>query len=218
MKIALVLFATLLLTVSIRSQPGQTWGPSMNQRSRVMAPNPVNQTQPPAQSQPDRFVALDPVRVLDGQTEMANGKGWDWFEGRVIEVQPTGIRVSGLYTQAGGDSQNMTELLYQPQEFFVRNFPYSVAENDRLSSTVHYTAKIAENYSYTTTLGGSRTIHCLDYGMIWTPPPPTPEQIAQAKTNAIIAKVARRSRGTRSVRAVSRARSAARAFSSFRKG
>lgn len=185
--LSVIPFGLLFLVTPLYSQPGQIYGPSMNQRSGVTAPNPLNQ---PAQSQPElqNFVARDPIRIIGGKTERVNGNGWFWFEGKVVEVQPAGIRVLGLYTNPGGNTERMMEVLYEPQEFFVQNFPYSVAEDDRLSMSQHYTAKISDNYTYTTVLGGSRTIHSLNYGVIWTPPPPTPEQIAEAKTNAIAAR------------------------------
>jgi hypothetical protein len=193
MKLALTfIFASVLL--SIYGQPGQIQGPSMNQRSGVIAPNPVNQPVAPP-STATKFVPTDPVRVINGQPERADGNDWYWFEGTVIEVQPGGIRVSGLYTRVGGDEYKMAESLYEPHEFFVRNFPYSVAENDRLLSTEHYAAKASDVYSYTTVLGGSKTLHALDYGTIWTPPPPTPEQIQAIQEAA--AKAAEKSKADR---------------------
>ena len=69
-------------------------------------------------------------------------------------------------------------------DFFVANFPCQFAEGETIMPPNFYGAKPAGLYSYTTVLGASRTIHKLDQGIIWTPPPPmplTPEQIAAAK-------------------------------------
>jgi TPR repeat protein len=72
-------------------------------------------------------------------------------------------------------------------DFFVANFPYQFAEGETIMPPNFYVAKPAGMYSYATVLVASRTIHKLDHGIIWTPPPPiplTPEQIAAAKAIA----------------------------------
>jgi len=66
----------------------------------------------------------DPCRLFDGKKEwavdlvkvkkkqVALQKGWVTFWGQVVEVQPNGIRVLGLYTGR-----------YDETTFFVANFP-----------------------------------------------------------------------------------------------
>lgn len=132
------------------------------------------------------FVPRDPWRIINGTTNFAKGNDWYQFEGKILEVQPEGIRVSGLYSVPGGYVMSYASI-YQEKEFFVKHFPYRVAEDDVIRVDGKYTAKISDNYTYPTAIGGSRTIHCLDYGFIWTPPPVTAiKKVTQ--TNSIASK------------------------------
>lgn len=133
----------------------------------------------------------DPLRQFGDKlyTVTGVGDGWVEFEGKVLEVQPGGVRIQGSYTGYGFDGGDYTK------EFFVTNFPYQVAEDEFVgnsdSEKLFYCARVAGTYTYATAIGGSRTIRMIDYGTIYTPPPPpppTPEQIAAAKEKAIAAK------------------------------
>ena len=163
------------------------------QRTRITTSNPIFQRigrdySAPAPQSPPKLnpeaprIAKDPWRILDGKTNIeSESTGWIRFSGKVTNVHPGGVMLSGYY----GPSFNSVE----PTDFFVANFPYSVAEEDRVgpSGNAWYLAKPAGTYTYTTVLGGSRTVHKLDYGEIWTPPtppPPTPEQVAAARAEA----------------------------------
>lgn len=105
--------------------------------------------------------------------------GWVQFEGRVLEVQPGGIRLQGWYTgnyrQADGDWA----------EFFVTNYPHAAAENELLTVDENQhlilVAKMAGVHSYRTVAGGTRTIRMLDYGQIYVP---TAEEIEAAQKAA----------------------------------
>lgn len=184
MKLALtIIFASVLL--SIYGQSGQIQGPSMNQRSGVMVPNPLNGQSAPPQ-RPVIFSPVDPLRSLDGTIWRLSGvdkaNGWVEFQGKVVDVITGGVRLQGSYTGYEGDDL----------DFFVANFPYSVADNDWLGADsknhTFYLAKEAGTFTYPTVLGGTRTIRKLNYGEIYVPPPPTPEQIAAAKAAADKAK------------------------------
>jgi hypothetical protein len=133
-------------------------------------------------------LSRDPWRKVNG-TVVRTTASWMWFYGTVLEVQPTGIRVNGSYSSLDGRQQGALE-----SEFFVANFPYQVAEGDVISGSDSYLALPAGVYTYTTVLGGNRTIHELDYGVPCAapppPPPPSPEQIAAAKAKAASAKKA----------------------------
>jgi hypothetical protein len=147
------------------------------------ADNPLNHIQSPATV----LTAMDPNREVDGVVYRAEGideaNGWVAFEGKVIEVQPGGIRLEGDYHGARGG------IFYGPDaEFFVANYPYDVAEGESVGPSERTLtfplAKISGTYTYATAIGGSHTIRKLDYGKIWTPPPLTPEQIAEQKAAA----------------------------------
>lgn len=121
------------------------------------------------------FSPHDPWRIIDGTTNYAD-RGWCWFYGKVLEVQPGGIRIEGGY----GLGRDVSQYPFQ-KEFFVRNFPYVAAENETIDLLACYTAKESGVYNYATAIGGSATLRCLDYGKVYTPPPPSPEVVAAAK-------------------------------------
>lgn len=120
----------------------------------------------------------EPWRIVNGVTNRTSIK-WATFNGRVLQVHPTGVRFEGYYTPLDGGGDYFGE-------FFVRNFPFDVAEKD-IIGTENQQPMVAfpvGSYSYTTVLGASRTIRQLDYGKVWIAPfpkPPTPEQLATAK-------------------------------------
>lgn len=127
---------------------------------------------------PVLYMPRDPDRVLDGVRCFLRGtdvrNGWVQFEGTVIEVQREGIRLRGWYTgNYGSDGQGA--------EFFLTNFPYAAAENEKITVQDNppqcFVAHVAGVYTYNTVGGSSRTIRMLDYGSIYTP---TAEEIAAA--------------------------------------
>jgi hypothetical protein len=151
------------------------------------------------------FKPTDPWREIDGQKLKVAGSGWYQFVGKIVEVQPRGIRVSGWYgdpmvwpgkdaemTFVGSaqDYTSGTGILPLPNlvEFFVRNYPYSVSDGTFILWEHNRVAAGAETFTYTTVAGGNRTLQCLDYGTVTAAPPPippTPEQIeAQKKQKA----------------------------------
>jgi len=155
-----------------------------------------------AQSQQqDVFTPKDPLREIDGK--ILSAATMSKFYGTVLEVQPTGIRMNGIYGKPGGAGW-----FYGPKgietygsEFFVEGFPFEVAENDFLAGDMNLAAKEDGVYTYTTTQGGSRTIHKLVYGKVYHPPPPkplTPEEIAAAKAKADAAKKTAQDRALKS--------------------
>lgn len=142
---------------------------------------------------PERdFSPPDLWREIDGVTNCIRGPGWNdfyfptvhnqfnlngrksplaphWFAcwGRVIEVQPTGIRVSG-HSEFYGAGEKI---------FFVEGYPYEVEEDQYIERIA---AKDSGVYTYTTVLGGTSTIRRFVYGRIVnapTVPPPSPEQL-----------------------------------------
>lgn len=101
------------------------------------------------------------------------------MNGQVLGVQPNGIRIMipGSFNGHG---------VYDNTEYFVANFPYQVAEGDHLRPGV-YTAKEAGTYTYPTAIGGSRTIHKLDYGYPCGPSPEYLEWLKRAQAAAQLA-------------------------------
>ena len=151
-------------------------------------------------------------KMPDGSITLCNGldgkNGWVNFEGKVLEVQSGGIRIQGAFAgePASGVSYGYIRLdgndLGNEKEFFVAHFPYDVAEGDWIGDNrqtkTFYMAKEAGTYTYSTVLGGSRTIRKLEYGTPYTPPPlppPTPEQIAAAKSKAVADKKTNEEKG-----------------------
>lgn len=117
-----------------------------------------------------------PWRIMNGATNYAAGGSWKQFCGKVVEVQPHGVRIDGEYGEPGDvhyDSEN-----YNYRDFFVKNFPYRVAEGDIIGNKQYFSAFEDGTYTYATTIGGSRTIHSLDYGIPCDAPLPSPEEIA----------------------------------------
>lgn len=151
-------------------------------------------------------------KMPDGSITVCDGldgkNGWVSFEGKVLEVQSGGIRIQGAYAgePASGVSYGYIRLdgedLGNEKEFFVAHFPYDVAEGDWIGDNrrtkTFYMAKEDGTYTYSTVLGGSRTIRKLEYGTPYTPPPPpppTPEQIAAAKAKVAADKKANDEKG-----------------------
>ena len=123
-------------------------------------------------------IVIDPIRIIGGKTN-AVGAGWARIMGHVVGVHPDGIRVDGYYSIAGGDNYE--------GEFFVANFPYRLAEGDQVDSpTRWFFAKVDGVYTYPTAIGGMRTLRKLDYGKVFTPPPPSVESIAAANAAAMV--------------------------------
>jgi hypothetical protein len=110
------------------------------------------------------FIPKDPWREIGGQTNLAKGDGWVQFGGKIIEVQPTGIRVNGEHGKP--PLAFSPDGSYEPVEiFFVENYPYQCAEGENLVSAQHLTAKESGVYTYPTAIGGTSTIRKLDYGV-----------------------------------------------------
>ena len=121
----------------------------------------------------NNFVPFDRWRLLAGTTNYASGRGWIQFQGTVVQVVKDGIIVVGAYGVPGDPKPD-----FQSARFLIKNFPYPVAENDKLEATRSLTAFTAGVYTYMAVGYGSTTVHAFDYGKPWTPPPLTPEQLA----------------------------------------
>ena len=150
------------------------------------------------------FKPSDPWRNINGQVVPVKGPYWVQFVGKVVEVQPKGIRVEGYYGWpfiwpdnvtsqtllcSNDEYKNGQGILPIPdvQEFFVKDFPYEPADGDYILWENKRMALLGSGspHTYTTVMGGSRTLRQLDYGTVAAPPAPrpaTPEEIeAQRK-------------------------------------
>ena len=116
------------------------------------------------------FVPKNPWRSLNEETNYIKINGVE-FCGKILEVQPGGIRVSGDYNElfsthyfpnSEDDEKN--------EEFFVANYPFEAAENETIYESQHLMAWYVGTYTCTTVNGGSRTIRKLDYGIPCDPP------------------------------------------------
>jgi Sel1 repeat len=130
------------------------------------------------QAEQDAFVPLDPWRSIYGITNYIKNSGVE-FCGKIIKVQPTGVRIKGSYGPLFTTSYNPSDFGDNNTEFFVANFPFEAAENEFIPETNHWMAFYVGTYSYTTVAGGSRTIRKLDYGNPCTPPPELIKQLAE---------------------------------------
>lgn len=127
------------------------------------------------QEEHNAFVPRDPWRAIYGTTNYIKTSGVE-FCGKVLEVQPTGIRIQGNYGTLFQTSYSPSLSDDYNTEFFVANFPFEAAENDFIPETHHWMAFYVGTYTYSTVAGGSRTIRKLDYG---TPCGVPPELIKQ---------------------------------------
>ncbi len=117
-------------------------------------------------------------RVVDGLTESVLAPGWYQFEGKVVDVSSSGIRVDGAFYTLLGETNG------EGRDFWVANFPFPVADGQHLERTNFYAARRAGMYSYPTVASSRRTIPKFDFGEIVKPPAPvarTAEQIAEAR-------------------------------------
>jgi TPR repeat protein len=112
-----------------------------------------------------------PWRVVDGITQHV-AVTWCVFNGRVLQTSPDGVRVDGAYASIYPDGA-----VSCGGEFFVKHFPYSLADGDSLPA---YVAGLPEGvYTYTTVMNAERSIHCLDFGV----PCNEPQWAIDAETN-----------------------------------
>lgn len=106
----------------------------------------------------------DPWRIIDGKTNWAKGQNWYQLAGRVVEVQPHGIRVEGVYTDRPGYLTHRLDDYSDKKDFFIRDFPYAVAEGDVIGESMNLTGVANGIYSYPTVLGASKSLHEFVYG------------------------------------------------------
>lgn len=147
-------------------------------------PYAVEQAERNQQIAEGRAAALlrDPWRQFGSNTVMRTSERWTYFYGVVTGVTADGIIIDGNYAGFNGAPGFQGE-------FLVANYPDQAAVGDRINMTSFYLALLAGTYTYTTAAGGSRTIHKLDYGKLYIPPPLTPEQIEAQKKAVADAKV-----------------------------
>lgn len=112
-----------------------------------------------------------PWRIVDGVTQHV-AVTWCVFSGKILEVQPTGIRVQGEF-----HSMYPEFAMSFNGEFFVKNYPYQAANNDFAPSFL--AGLPCDVYSYTTVAGGTHTIHALNFGIPCAAPPLSPADLAK---------------------------------------
>lgn len=106
-----------------------------------------------------QFVPTDPWRIMNDKTNFAKGSDWCQFEGRVVQVFPSGIELRGWFGEP---------LLYMLQNnlpndlFFLSNYPRPVTAGQVLSRNDRLVALKAG-----TTPAGN--LPNLDYGTVWSP-------------------------------------------------
>jgi hypothetical protein len=134
-------------------------------------PNILNETDFSIHPQP---VIPDLYRVINGETQRVD-KTWFAVSGQVAQVHPgVGVRIQGSL-----------EGQFQTTDFLVVNLPFPVADGEVLPPPGYVIlVKDAGTYNYSTAGDSTRTIRKYDYGIPWTPPPLTPEQLAAMKTEA----------------------------------
>lgn len=124
------------------------------------------------------FLPSDMWRKIDNQAVYAKGEDWVQFIGIVVAVKPYGVFISGGYGKPPYDN----DFNNRPRiEFIVKNYPYQAAYGDTIASSKKFTAKDSGVFSFTNTVGGTTTIHQLDYGK----PCEIPPEIVKQKTQEI---------------------------------
>jgi hypothetical protein len=129
-----------------------------------------------------RFVSRDPYRVIGGVTNHVLAEGWYQIWGEVQQTHENGVRIKGGLARP--DDRNVFN-----GEFFVKRLPAQFADGTyiQLGSGTAFVAKQVDHYDYTTVMGSSRRLVCLDYGVACASPAaikPTEKQIAEAKEKA----------------------------------
>lgn len=115
---------------------------------------------------------VDPYRILNGRTNQV-GAGWVTFTGRVIGGNAEGILLDGAVNTV--PKGPMTDY----NVFFVKDYPDPCVMNETIGiASRWFYAWPAGSYRYTNSAGEVSLVRRLDYGVPWTPPPPTAEQIA----------------------------------------
>jgi len=148
----------------------------------VFAANAQQWAPPPRTAQQQEayefnFVPKDPWRVFGGETNYVRKDGKQ-FCGKVLQAAVGGVRVMGGYGELFHIRYfNYVEDYDRNTEFFVANFPYTIAEDEVIPTSSHMMAYYVGTYTYTTVQGASRTIRKLDYGI----PCDEPEYVKQAK-------------------------------------
>jgi hypothetical protein len=104
-------------------------------------------------------IARHPFRFIHGQTNSVIADGWMRFSGKVLQVHPDGVRIKGFFEPIKG-----TNITTFEGEFFVRRFPYDVADDSQVLWNECLLAKESGTHKYDTALGSVRTLRCLDYG------------------------------------------------------
>jgi hypothetical protein len=142
----------------------------------------ITRTTPPASvlrsmnfSAPAAVEIADPWRIVNGQTQRVD-ETWVAISGVVAQVHPgEGIRVEGR-----------VEGKYQSSDFFLVNFPYSLASNDSFPPAgIVYLFQPDGVYTYSTAAGSTRTIHKYNYGIPCAAPQLTPKQLASIKAKIL---------------------------------
>jgi hypothetical protein len=150
--------------------------------------NQIEEAQAAQQRQALIVAALnrDPWRIVNGRTNHITAH-WVRFSGQVLQITRDGIRVHGDYSNLDGSQE--TVLSGADQEYFVKNFPYELADSESFGSGEVFLALPAGVYSYTTVMGANKTIRSLDYCPVCAGPeikPPSRAEIlaVQAAANA----------------------------------
>jgi len=118
------------------------------------------------------FQPTHPWRSLDGKVYNAKDTNWLQFTGKIIEIRPNGILLSGAFGQPLEDG-------WYKGDYYVDNFPnrkYAMADNEEISTAYNCVAHLdieSSTYVYTNTTIDLRvhTVRRLDYGKIVDSPP-----------------------------------------------
>jgi len=159
MKTLLCLLAAMLVCNFTSAQIVRQWIPN--------APSVLQTTDFSSPARPP--VVADPWRLIEGLPQQVDAS-WVAIAGTVVQVHTKeGIRVTGII-----------EGVRQPDDFFLVNLPYTLAENDSFPPNGWvYLFKPAGLYTYSTAVGSTRTIRKYDYFQPCAPP----EQITKEKFN-----------------------------------
>lgn len=128
-----------------------------------------------------QFVPQDPWRIVNGGVHYAKGDNWVQFYGTVIGQSEGKTYIHGWYGVP-------LEYEHHLRVFCVSNLPAAIVGENLLGSQNLTALNTFRETTYYSSAFGAQPCMLLDYGAVYIPPPPTPDQIAASNAAAAAVK------------------------------